>query len=189
MIEHLFGSRTRLKLLQLLFTHPTAWFYVRELSRTVHEHINSIRRELANLEAIGLLEKKVEQRKTFYQVKSDFLLYTELKALVLKSQLIHEKKFLRRLEQAGKIELLLLLGHFIGDTQSAIDLFIVGNLSNKHIQVLLEEFNQRFGQNLRYTVMTLTEYQYRRDVTDKFLFNLLQAPQIVLVDNLALKKN
>ncbi len=184
MIEHLFGSRTRLKLLTLFFHQPNDWLYVRQLSRLTGEHINSIRRELSNLKTIGLVQEKNEQHKLFYQVSTQYLLYTELRALVLKGQLIQEKKFIRRLERMGDIQLLLLLGYFVDDVRSAIDLFIVGELSQKNVQNLLDEFTERFGQNLRYTLMTASEYRYRREVTDKFLFTILQAPQIALVQRL-----
>lgn len=184
MIEHLFGSRTRLKLLTLFFHQSSDWFFVRQLSRLTGEHINSVRRELSNLKMLGLVHEKIDHHKNFYQINTQFILYAELRALILKGQLIQEKKFIRRLERMGDIRLLILLGYFVDDQKSAIDLFIVGELSQKNIQDLLNEFNQRFGQNLRYTLMTASEYHYRREVTDKFLFTILQAPQIELVNRL-----
>ena len=48
-MEQLFGSKTRVKLLQLFFRNPNRAFYVREITRKIDEQINSVRRELANL--------------------------------------------------------------------------------------------------------------------------------------------
>jgi hypothetical protein len=45
MIEQLFGSKTRVKLLKLFFSNPNRSFYVREITRTIDEQINSVRRE------------------------------------------------------------------------------------------------------------------------------------------------
>jgi predicted transcriptional regulator len=55
MIEQLFGSKTRVKLLQLFMSNPNRSFYVREITRKIDEQINSVRRELANLLSIGII--------------------------------------------------------------------------------------------------------------------------------------
>ena len=55
MIEQLFGSKTRVKLLQLFYSNPNRSFYVREITRKIDEQINSVRRELSNLLNIGII--------------------------------------------------------------------------------------------------------------------------------------
>ena len=54
MVEQLFGSKTRVKLLKLFYSNPNRPFYVREITRKIDEQINSVRRELANLLSIGI---------------------------------------------------------------------------------------------------------------------------------------
>lgn len=54
--EHLFGSKTRVKLLSLFYNNPERPFYVREITRKVNEQINSVRRELQNLLNIGIVK-------------------------------------------------------------------------------------------------------------------------------------
>lgn len=184
MLDHLFGSRTRVKLLRLFLTHSDKVFFVRELTRTIGEHINSVRRELGHLEDLGLLKSATKQRKKYYSVDTSFSLYPELRALILKSRLTLEKKFINRLQAVGRIQYLSLMGYFVDDPNSAIDLFIVGALPKKHLTKLLEEFNSQFGRELRYTIMSTTEYSYRKDVTDKFLFTLLNGPQVIVLDKL-----
>lgn len=49
-IEKLFGSKTRAKLLRLFFSDMNKSYYVREITRLIEEQINSVRRELINLE-------------------------------------------------------------------------------------------------------------------------------------------
>ena len=41
MIEQLFGSKTRVKLLQLFYANPNRSNYVREITRKIDEQINS----------------------------------------------------------------------------------------------------------------------------------------------------
>lgn len=184
MLEQLFGSRTRVKLLRLFLTNPREEFFVRELTRKLDEHINSIRRELNQLEELGLLSVRDHQRKKYYSVNVQCNLYPELRALILKSRLTMEKKFIQKLQRAGHVEYLALMGYFVDEPDAVVDLFIVGDLPDKKLKKLLDDFTKQFGVELRYTLMNLPEYEYRRDVTDKFLFSLLHSQQIVMVDNL-----
>ncbi|MEK7540164.1 MAG: winged helix-turn-helix domain-containing protein, partial [Patescibacteria group bacterium] len=84
MLEQLFGSRTRVKLLRLFLSNPQEEYYVRELTRRMNEQINSIRRELSNLEDMGLLLSEEREGKKYYKVNQDHLMFPELRALFLK---------------------------------------------------------------------------------------------------------
>jgi len=68
MIEQLFGSKTRVKLLRLFFSNPNRSFYVREITRIVDEQINSVRRELANLLSLGIITSDSANNKLYYEV-------------------------------------------------------------------------------------------------------------------------
>ena len=57
MLEQLFGSRTRTKLLRLFLMHPERAFYIRELTRLIDTQINSVRRELQNLQSGGVIRE------------------------------------------------------------------------------------------------------------------------------------
>jgi len=63
MLQKLFRSRTRVKLLTLFMMNPGREMYVREIARSTEENINAIRRELANLEEMGLLKSKRRKSK------------------------------------------------------------------------------------------------------------------------------
>ena len=55
MIDALFGSKTRVKLMHLFLNNPGKSFYVREITRLIDEQINSVRRELANMLEVGVI--------------------------------------------------------------------------------------------------------------------------------------
>ena len=54
MLERLFSSRARVKLLELFLLHPEREIHVREICRITGLNINAVRRELANLEGLRL---------------------------------------------------------------------------------------------------------------------------------------
>ena len=65
-IEKLFGSKTRAKLLDLFFSDTSKSYYVREITRVIEEQINSVRRELINLESIGIVKNEAYDNKVYY---------------------------------------------------------------------------------------------------------------------------
>ena len=65
-LEKLFGSKSRAKLLNLFFGNSDKSFYVREITRVIEEQINSVRRELLNLESIGVIKNETYDNKVYY---------------------------------------------------------------------------------------------------------------------------
>jgi hypothetical protein len=80
-IEQLFGSKTRVKLLQLFYSNPNRAFYVREITRKIDEQINSVRRELSNLLSIGIITSDATQNRLYYEVNQDYEHYKPLAAI------------------------------------------------------------------------------------------------------------
>lgn len=184
MLEQLFGSRTRVKLLRIFLSNPETAFYVRELVRKTGEQINSIRRELSNLEDLGLINSQTKNLRRFYKAQENFVLYPELRSLLLKARLTIERQFLKDLKNLGTIQYLALLGYFVDDREAPVDIFVVGRISKTKLRKLLERFNRSFGEELRYTVIDHSEFKYRHDVTDKFLFDILNRKKIVVINKI-----
>src|ERR1700741_3621274 len=81
MVEQLFGSKTRVKLLQLFYSNPNRSFYVREITRKIDEQINSVRRELSNLLSIGIITSDNTNNKLYYEVNQKFEYYEPLQQI------------------------------------------------------------------------------------------------------------
>ena len=192
MLENIFGSRTRVKLLKLFLNHPEEKFFVRELSRAIEEKINSVRRELENLERVGLIKAVPEitgaigkkDKKKFYTVDTNFILYPEFKNLILKSRLLLERSLAQEINNLGKIKFLMLTGFFVDNNKAKTDLLVVGNIDRQKLKKLIAKMEKSFEQEIRFTVMSTQEFNYRNQITDKFLFEVLEGKKIVLVDNL-----
>ena len=109
MLEHFFGSKTRVKLLQIFFRAPEQSFYLRELARLARTQLHAIRREVANLEAIGLIApadgqitlegKPTSGRSKYYRLEQNCVVYPELRDLLLKVYLLEEKELVDQLRQ------------------------------------------------------------------------------------------
>ncbi len=199
MLEHLFGSKTRTNLLRLFLNNPKQPYYLRELARKLKVQLNSIRREMENLEKIGIIksvqlaeEKEAKEPdkskskgiKKYFLTDTDFILYPELKALLLKAQLLLERKFVDQIEKMSQTKFFVLTGIFVGSENFVTDMLLVGKINRKKIEKLVKSFEKDLGKNINYTVMTEQEFKYRKDITDKFLYDILESRKIIIIDKL-----
>jgi hypothetical protein len=200
MLEQLFGSKTRVRLLRLFLNNHKGAYFVRELTRKIGAQINAVRNELDNLVNMGIIsvveeeqsadapagnkkKRRVSQKK-FYRLNTEALLYPELKALFTKSRVLLEKDFVKKLAGLGSLAYLALTGVFVGPEPAPTDVFIVGRVNRDKLVSLIKDFEQEVGHEVNYTVMAPQEYKYRRDVTDRFLYSILESKKIVVLDNL-----
>ena len=184
MLEQLFGSRTRVKLLRLFLTNPQNSYFVRELTRKIGERINSVRRELDNLEKIGLISQQEVGQKKYYKVNIDHILYPELKSLLLKSQITLERNLARNLKSIGQVSYLALTGSFVGNKNTQTDILIVGKVNRHKLRRLVSKFKKDFDHQIRYTIMSRKEFDYRNNMTDRFLYTILENKRIVIIDKI-----
>lgn len=194
MLEHLFGSKTRVRLLRLFLNNQKDAYYVRELTRKIKAQINSVRNELENLIEMGIIVetevpimeggKKVRssRQRKYYRINTESVLFPELRALFLKARVLLEKNFVRKVSQSGSISHFSLTGYFVGVEDAVTDLFIVGRVNRTRLVSVIRNFEREVGREINYTVMTPQEYKYRRDVTDKFLYSILESKKIAIID-------
>lgn len=204
MLEQLFGSKTRVRLLRLFLNNSKDAFFVRELTRKIGAQINAVRNELDNLVEMDLVSvvtdfdadgdveesarpknrRSMRQRK-YYRMNMDSLLYPELRALFMKARVMLEKDFVRKLTAAGPISYLALTGFFVSEEPSPTDLLVVGKLNRDKLASVIKNFEREIGREVNYTALTPQEYRYRRDVTDRFLYSILESRKLVVVDTMS----
>lgn len=180
MLKRLFTSNARIKLLETFLLNPDGEFFIRELTRKLGEQINSVRRELSNLKSIGILRSRLKNRKKFYVVNKNFILFNELRSIFIKSSSTLEE-ISKKLQKLGEIELLIISGIFI-DKVSPADLFIVGDIDKK----TLEDFVSREIETkrpLKMSLMTKEDFLYRLKINDKFVGELINDTENIIAIN------
>lgn len=215
MIEQLFGSKTRVKLLQLFYTNPNRAFYVREITRKIDEQINSVRRELANLLSIGIITSDANNNRLYYEVNQKYEHYAPL-ALIFggvkmtapqtaakkssskkdgsekdESAVVaaHEHPLAKSVRQAGKVNLAILTGQFTRDELSGVDVLLVGDLNASKVAKFIAELEASEGKELRYTTMTYADFKYRQQIHDRFVANVLESKKQVIINSEVLPIN
>ncbi|MEX2014593.1 MAG: transcriptional regulator [Candidatus Saccharimonadales bacterium] len=194
MVEQLFGSKTRVKLLQLFYGNPNRAFYVREITRKIDEQINSVRRELANLLSIGIISSENTNNKLYYEVNQKYEHYKSLSQIFsggAPAQSAGEEAGEEDgLKSLGNVELAILTGQFTRDDRSGIDLLLVGDLNQTQVGKYVANLEKKEGKEIRYATMPADEFTYRKNLNDRFLVTVLESKKQVLADreNLLEKK-
>ena len=183
MLKALFSSNARIKLLQIFLLSPEGKeFFVRELTRELGEQINSVRRELENLEKIGMLVSRTKDRKKYYKISSNFPILAELKGIFQKAG-SSNLKILKKIQKMGKLDLLVLTGSFVGKTGN-VDLVAVGNLDKrKFSDYLSRELSDELDREIRYSVFDRDDFLSRIAYKDKFVTNLFSDPKNLILLN------
>lgn len=171
MLKRLFTSNARIKLLTLLLLNPDEEFFIRELTRKLEEQINSVRRELDNLKKVGILKAKVKNRKKYYCVNKDFILFEDLRNIFIKA-ISSNQTIAKDLEKLGEIKLLALSGLFVEKDTTTVDMLIVGDINRERLAQYLNN-DLRTQRPVKFTVMNEADYKYRLDCKDKFLNEII----------------
>ena len=175
-LEKLFGSKTRAKLLALFFENPDKSYYVREITRVIEEQINSVRRELTNLNSLGLVKIENYENKVYYSANTKHPFarpMTEIFARKIDSNSVIEastpksvwEEYVRPVENL--VSALVVTNRLPG--QDGLDLLIVGNDYQRKITRWAELIEKKIGKPLNYAIMTRDDYLYRKSVRDRFL--------------------
>jgi hypothetical protein len=210
MIEQLFGSKTRVKVLYLFYGNPNRSLYVREITRMIDEQINSVRRELANLLTIGIITSDNTNNRLYYEVNQQFEHYDSLLAMFGGKPKTPVAKSTKRssiatttdivasptsggiagtgddmsasIQALGNVDIALLTGQFTRDEASGIDMLIVGNVNQNKLHKYISELETKEGKDIRYTVFSVEDFRYREQIKDRFVDLIKSSKKQVLID-------
>lgn len=203
MIEQLFGSKTRVKLLQLFYSNPNRSFYVREITRKIDEQINSVRRELSNLLSVGIIKSDANNNRLYYEVNQTYEHYQPLALIFGGTPAAPPKKgsktgpkagkvsaaprrvehpLAKTIRALGRVDLAVFTGQFTRADQSGVDVLIVGDINQSKLAKFIEELEKSENKELRYTAMPLADYNYRIQIKDRFIWGVLEAKKQVIIN-------
>jgi len=202
MIEQLFGSKTRVKLLKLFVNSPNRSFFVREITRKIDEQINSVRRELSNLESIGIVKSESQNNKKYYEVNQKSKFYEPMRGLFVSKRVLEAESgsksssktgkakvasddgtnLLTRIQKLGSVHMAILSGSFTRDKSAPADMLIVGEVGKAKLKKLVAELEKEEGRELTYVALKRSEFDYRIEVNDRFITKMLDAKYTTVLD-------
>lgn len=176
-LEKLFGSKTRAKLLALFFENSNKSYYVREITRVIGEQINSVRRELTNLNALGLAKIETYENKVYYSanMKHPFArAMTEIFSKKINTVVdmdvprIGWDEYVRPVKNVLKA--LVVTNRVPG--QEGVDLLVIGDDRTKRLTHWAEVVEKKQGKPLNYVILSREDYLYRKSLKDRFIADI-----------------
>ncbi len=173
MLQDIITSKTRIKLLMRFFLNASSTAYLRELATEFGVSTNGIREELKQMVDSKLMKCQKNGRHILYQANEDHPLFPELRIMVQKSLGMNEivESVLTRL---GELEEAYLIDDYaVGRDTGIIDLLLVGNINEYHLNDLSRKTERYISRKIRSLVLTLDEFRQLED-------NLRQRPHLLL---------
>ena len=183
----MFGSKTRTKLLGLFFENPDKSYYVREITRVIGEQINSVRRELLNLDSIGIIKNETYDNKVYYSANTKHPFCRPLIEMFSTKVDLTKDKDIRRGTWADytkpvKRYLKILIVTNRQPMEEGIDLLIVGDDKTKKLSHWAEMIEKKKGKPLNYVIMSTDDFLYRQSVKDKFISEIMEMDLSDVID-------
>ncbi len=193
MIDALFGSKTRVKLLYLFLNNPGQPFYVREITRKIGEQINSVRRELSNMINVGIITSDSADNKLYYQVNQRYEYYVALRSIFGSnvSDVLAVNKptdntavedYSAKLKSIVGIRLAILAGILVEGSTTSVDVLLVGDIAAAKIKSFIKDVEKQEGRDINYSVLSYDEFYYRLSVRDKFITEIINSKHSVVID-------
>lgn len=193
MIDALFGSKTRVKLLHLFLNHPGQSFYVREITRIIDEQINSVRRELSNMLAVGVITSDSADNKLYYQVHQRYEFYSPLRAIFANEPMDASKpslsdsesvseQYLSAISGISSLRIAILSGVLVKGSTSPVDVLLVGTLPAAKVKAAMGIIETLEGREINYSVIPYEDFYYRLSIRDKFITEILNSKHTVAID-------
>jgi len=190
MIDALFGSKTRVKLLHLFLNNPGKSFYVREITRLIDEQINSVRRELSNMLGVGIITSDSSDNKLYYSVNQRYEYYVPFKAIFSDGHIdttviaqTSTTSWADDVKLLPGLRLAILAGVLVKGSGSPVDLLLVGDMPAQKVQTVVREIERAEARELNYSVLTYDEFYYRWSVRDKFITEIVSSKHSVIFDS------
>lgn len=166
-------------------------FFIRELCRDVDEQINAVRRELMNLEALGILKSYEQNKKKYYQMNHSCVIYREITEMFLKSYDVMWpiKAFFKGRKTLDLVTISDAVLDFRNEgTNNIVDIFIIWELDKIEFNNFLEK--AFFGRKVKYAIMSLDDFTNRLEYNDKLVLSILaQKWNIFLRDRLDIESS
>jgi predicted nucleotidyltransferase len=183
-LEALFTSQARVEILKLLFLVSSNRHYLREIAALTKQPVRAVQRELARLEANGLVRSCTEGNRKYFQANRDLSVFPEIRALLMKTAGMKELVQQHLLDAVDSIQIAFLFGSYASgkDTPSSdIDLMVIGDITGRSLSNVIAPAREILGRELNPVIMNIQDFQQKVLDNDPFIQSILREPKIFLI--------
>ena len=177
-------TKTQQRVLAVLFGQPQRSFYANELSGLAQSGSGAVQRELARLEASGLVTVYRIGNQKHYQANRAAPIFEELRGIVLKTFGAVDVLRAALTSLWPLVEVAFIYGSLARGTEHAgsdIDLMVIGLLpSNAELLEALLPAQAQLGRAVNPTLYTADEFAQRVRDGKSFILRVLEQPKMMV---------
>lgn len=182
-LENIFGSRSRLRLMRLFVLNPGKEYSIGDLRDRMHIDGRTILSDIRMFLKIGFLQQSTRKRQKYYSFDEAFPYYTEFRNLFIKANTYPHCKELDSLKKIGRVKLIVVGGIFINYNKARLDVLIVcDDMIRAKLRKSISMIEAEIGKEVRYMAIDSDELNYRLDMMDRFIIELLSSPHDILLN-------
>jgi predicted nucleotidyltransferase len=178
-------AKVQQRVLAVLFGNPGRSFYANEVIALAHSGTGAVQRELARLEASGLVTVTRVGKQKHYQANARSPVFEELRSLVLKTVGLADVLRSALAPAAQSIRAAFVYGSVAKGEDTAasdIDLMVISDhLTYADLFAALEEASVQLGRKVSPTVYTAKELSQRVSQDNAFVTRVLAQPKLWLL--------
>jgi DNA-binding transcriptional ArsR family regulator len=175
-IDALFPG-TRKAILASTLMHPQRWWYLSGLAHHLGVPPSSLQREISSLVEAGILRRKRDGNRVYFQPDPDCPLFPELRGLMIKTAGLLDVLREALAPFASSIRWALVYGSVARSEErssSDVDLMVIGQLGLAEIVPAIREAEARLGRPVNPTVYTAEEFAKKLAAGHHFLQSVLR---------------
>ena len=172
--------------MKLFLLNPDDRYYLRQAASLTGQPVRAVEREVAKLEAVGLLFHTLEGNRKYYQVEKGCPIFPELKSLFLKTVGLGEvlREYMEGVK--GPIEVAFVYGSYAKGEEtrlSDIDLFVIGTVTGRELSSVLADARSELARDINPVIMTPDEFASKVASGNHFVVSILKDSKTFLVGN------
>ena len=183
MLETLFSSRVRAKVLTAFFLSPGERHNANALAKTLKEHYSAVWKELVRLEELGILTSELHGNSKEYQVNKACPIVDELRSIILKTDGIGIV-IKNNLQEMNNVKEAFIFGSYASgeaDQRSDLDLLIIGDINLDQLAPVISDMEKELNRPINYVIYSEEEWNEKAIVKDTFWENVTSSPKIMLI--------
>ena len=191
-LEKIFGSLSKVKIMKLFIFNPSVYFDGKIISKKTKVRAEQVKKDITLLEKMGLIKKREVKNESGRKVNGwtlnvSFVHLDPLREFLLRVSPFTDEEVVKRLSRSGRLKLVVISGVFIDNWEARVDILAVGDRLKKNLlEKTLREIESELGKEIRYSVLDSGDFTYRLGVGDKLIRDIFDYPHKIIFNKIGL---
>jgi|688.fasta_scaffold03889_15 hypothetical protein len=170
---YLLGTE-KVKILKVFLKDSTKQLNLEELHTRTHIPLNTLKTELRQAINYNIIQEFKSKKEISY-ILNQIEEVLALETVIFRLSKSFFEILAQKLEKIGNIQLCIAMGAFLQREKDRVDMFLVADdINEKKFEALIKDIETELAQEITYTVLTIKEFEYRQNMFDKFVLDILE---------------